>query len=621
MTPLVAGISCFFHDAAAALVHGDAILAAAEEERFSRHKHDAGFPADALAYCLTQAPDGRRPDMVVFYEDPALKADRLLSCYADTYPGGMADFAASLRSFAPKWKQLPGLVAQAVGTDIPLRMIPHHLSHAASAFYPSPFEEAAILVVDGVGEWATTTIGVGRGTSISLIDEVSYPHSLGMIYSVFTQYCGFKINSGEYKLMGLAPFGTPRYAGLIRDHVISLHPDGSFHVNPEYVSFHIGDRMYSPALIELLGRPAREEETRIDAFYADIAASIQAVTEDAMLGLAAAAKRATGARHLTMAGGVALNCVANGRLLRSGLFDGIWVQPAAGDAGGALGAALAGAMDMGSGRERNSAAAAPRPSPARRTAAGSSQGNSLLGPAFDDDAITQALHAFKLVASGPLDTDARCRRVADLLADGAIVARFQGRMEFGPRALGNRSILGDPRRPDIQSRINMAVKFRESWRPFAPAVMAEFVSDWFDPPVDDPYMLFVSFLRPELRRNEETAGEWDDDIIRRVQAVRSSLPAITHIDFSARVQAVEQTVNPGFWKLLDTFRTRTGCPVLVNTSFNVRGEPIVCTPGEALRCFLASGIDALEIGSYLLLKSDNIDIAATVQPGGGFALD
>jgi carbamoyltransferase len=605
--PLILGISCHFHDAAAALVEGDTILAAIEEERFTRRKHDAEFPVEAIAYCMTQAPGGRRPDAVVVYEDPVLKLDRILASFADEYPGGGSDFRSALRSFVPKATTLPGLIEKALGPGLPMLSVRHHQAHAASAFFASPFDEAAILVIDGVGEWATCSIGSGSDKTLTLTREVRYPHSIGMLYSVFTSYCGFKVNSGEYKLMGLAPFGRARFADLFREHLIEVAADGSFKLDTSYFSFTVGQRMYTDKLVTLMGRPPRAEESRIDAFYADVAASIQEVTEELVLRLATEARRETGMRRLCMAGGVALNCVANGRLARAGIFDEIWVQPAASDAGGALGAALAVAMERSD-------------EPRSRSRFGP-QGGSYFGPGYADAEIATLLDELGLVAQHFVDPAERTRRVAASLAEGMVVGRFQGRTEFGPRSLGNRSILGDPRQADMQAKINLKIKFRESWRPFAPAVLAEQAGEIFDLVNHDPYMLFVANVRERLSV-DLPADANGLDLIETVQQPRSNLPAITHVDYSARVQCVHRELNSGFWELLDAFRALTGCPVLVNTSFNVRGEPIVNTPSDAIRCFLATDIDVLDIGSSLVFKADNLRAAGEAQKlQGQYVLD
>lgn len=588
---LALGISCYFHDAAAVLAQDGVILAAAEEERFSRRKHDPEFPSAAMEYCLSQAPEGAKPDLVVYYENASAKFERTLSAFRQSYPAGLTDFGDAMRRLIPKAAQLGQRVQDAIGKPVEVVAAAHHISHAASAFYPSPFEEAAILVIDGVGEWATTSIGHGKDDDFSLSREIRYPHSLGILYSAVTRYCGFKVNSGEYKLMGLAPFGAPRHVTALRDAFVDLKPDNSFALKVGGSDF-LGDgTLLLDALSRTLGRAPRMPESAIDQFYADVAASIQKLTEDMVIGLASEAKRLTGSRRLCLAGGVALNCVANGHLVKAGIFEDIWVQPAAGDAGGALGAALIGAKALGGGRKLSTFGA---------------QKDSAFGPEYSDATINAEIRAFGLEAAEFTPRE-RTERVAALLAEGKIVGRFQGRMEFGPRALGQRSILADPRRPDAQSRINRAVKFRESWRPFAPAILAEHVSEWFEPPVRNPYMLFVSDVRDNRRLPADS--EWDDDIIRQVQKLRSEIPAVTHVDFSARVQSVEREISPDFAALLDAFYRLTDCPMLVNTSFNVRGEPIVCTPGQALRCFLSTDLDALEIGPFLLLKAENEDHA------------
>ncbi|MFH9938258.1 carbamoyltransferase [Streptomyces murinus] len=592
----VLGISAYYHDSAAALVAEGVPLAAAQEERFTRRRHDPGFPAHAVLSCLRQT--GLRLDelaAVAFYEDPALKFRRVLATWLATAPHGypvfrrafpqwagrkrraLDDVRARLRALAPG-QRLPPLVAHR-----------HHASHAASAFYPSPYPSAAVLCVDGVGEWTTTSLWHGRDTDLVPLAELRFPHSLGMLYSAFTYFCGFKVDSGEYKLMGLAPYGTPRYAPLIRQRLIDVKPDGSFRLDLRYFTFQYGRTMVGRAFEELFDGPRRTPEGPLTEREFDLAASVQQVTEEVLLRLARTALRRTGERRLCLAGGVALNCVANGRLLADGGCEEIWVQPAAGDAGGALGAALAESHGRG----------APRAHVWRGTDA---MAGALLGPGYGDREIERFLEQGGYPAVR-LSERELVERVAAELAGGRVVGWFQGRMEFGPRALGNRSILADPRDPAMQSTLNLKTKFRESFRPFAPAVLAEDAKDWFDLPQESPYMLLTAQVAAARRRECGAAAEQLTglDLLR---VPRSTVPAVTHVDGSARVQTVTAEHNPRFHALLTAFRDRTGCPVLVNTSFNVRGEPIVRDPAEAYACFMRTRIDLLVLGDRLLDKRD-----------------
>jgi carbamoyltransferase len=588
----VVGISALYHDSAAAVVIGNEVVAAAQEERFSRRKHDARFPNDALEFCLARVGGRERVDAVAFYEDPLLAFDRVLRNTIDVAPDGEA-----------LW---PAIAASQLGEKLPVLerlqkisptvfIVDHHVSHMASAFYPSPFRDAAIVVVDGVGEWATTSIADATDVDITPLSQIHYPHSLGLFYSAFTYHCGLKVNSGEYKLMGLAPYGAPRYVNLILDHLIDLRADGSFHLNTDYFGFLAGDRATNAAFETLFDCPRRDPETQLTAVYMDLAASAQAVLNRAMLGIARRALALTGRQHLCLAGGVALNCVTSGELLRSMTeLKGLWIQPAAGDAGGALGAALHVA-------HRHFGCA-------RHAGIGriDAQKGSLLGPAYSDEQIERALKEEGLTYHAVADANAHALRVAHALAEGQIVARFDGSMEFGPRALGNRSILADPRRPDGQSYINLRIKFRESWRPFAPVVLAEHAATYFDLPHDSPYMLLVAYLREQWREpfDKSSFVEGDPDMMKLVNQRRSFIPAVTHIDYSARIQTVDPDTNPPFYRLLQQFFRLTGCPVLVNTSFNVRGEPIVCTPSDAVNCFVNAGIDLLAIGRFLIYRGE-----------------
>jgi carbamoyltransferase len=586
----ILGISAFYHDSAAALVVDGEIVAATQEERFTRRKHDASFPQHAVEFCLRQA--GLTPaelDHVVFYEKPLLKFERLFETYLDVAPAGIRSFFKAAPLWVHEKLHLPRVMNAGLGGAYrrPYVFTEHHEAHAASAFFPSPFDEAALLTIDGVGEWATASLGRGRGNRIELTHEMHFPHSLGLLYSAFTYFCGFRVNSGEYKLMGLAPYGTPRYAELILDRLMDLKPDGSFRLALEYFDYCAGLTMTSRRFDRLFGGPPRRPEAALTSRELDLAASIQQVTETVMLRMAAQARQETGLRHLCLAGGVALNCVGNGRLLREGLFERIWIQPAAGDAGGALGAALFVWHQL---LENPRTPETP-----------DAQHGSLLGPEFPDAEIAATLTRLgaehRLVPS----EDALCAETAALIAEGKVVGWFQGRMEYGPRALGNRSILGDARNPEMQSVMNLKIKFRESFRPFAPIVLADRAGEYFELPAgqDSPYMLLVAAVRKEKRRNVDEGPQRGLD---RVRQTRSVIPAVTHVDCSARIQTVDDRRNPRLHHLLRAFEQQTGCPVMINTSFNVRSEPVVCTPADAYRCFMATDMDALVIGRHLLLK-------------------
>jgi carbamoyltransferase len=608
----ILGISALYHDSAAAIAVDGRIVAAAQEERFTRKKHDARFPANAVAYCLAEARCRLSElDSVVFYDKPFLKFERLLETYLTFAPRGFASFRVAL----PVWlkeklfqRELLTRELKAIDPEFSsqrLLFTEHHLSHAASAFYPSPFEEAAVLTMDGVGEWATTSFGTGAGNRLSIFKEIHFPHSLGLLYSAFTYYTGFKVNSGEYKLMGLAPYGEAKYASLILDKIIHVNDDGSFWMDQSYFDYCVGLRMTNERFAALLGQPARRPEKELlTQFHMDVAASIQAVTEHAVLKLARALHKETGARNLCMAGGVALNCVANGKLLKEGAFDSVWIQPAAGDAGGAVGAALAGHHLY-----------ADRP---RTAATGDGMSGAYLGPGFGDDEAKARLAAagarFSVLGDNELVAG-----TAQALADGKAVGWMQGRMEFGPRALGNRSILGDPRSPTMQKVLNLKVKYRESFRPFAPSVLREDVAAWFDLDCDSPYMLLVAPVRDEHRR-AMTEAERALFGIDKLNVPRSSIPAVTHIDYSARVQTVHRETNPRYHALISEFKRLTNCGVLVNTSFNVRGEPIVHTPEDAFRCFMGSDIEALAVGNCYLRKEEQ-DPALRLDYKDRFELD
>jgi carbamoyltransferase len=592
----ILGISAFYHDSAAALLRDGEIVAAAQEERFTRKKHDPGFPDNALKYCLDEAGIGLQDvDHVAFYDKPFLKFERLLETYVSFAPRGFESFRMAIPVWLREKLFLKDLLVKELRRHAPdtdwhsrLRFSEHHLSHAASAFFPSPFEEAAVLTMDGVGEWATTSLAIGRGKTLEVLKEIHFPHSLGLLYSAFTYYTGFKVNSGEYKLMGLAPYGEPRYVDRIFDHLVDLKADGSFRLDQSYFNYCTGLTMTGPKFHEMFGGPPRAANEALTQHHMDLAASIQAATEMIVLRLARAIRAETGMRKLCLAGGVALNCVANGKLLRDGQFDDIWVQPAAGDAGGALGAALA-VHHIHLGRPRS--------------ADGSDRmRGSYLGPEF-----AQADIELRLTAAGAkfqVLGDAELYRAgATALAQEKALGWFQGRMEFGPRALGGRSILGDARSPAMQSVLNLKVKYRESFRPFAPAVLREDVADWFELDGDSPYMLLVADV-VEKRRRQMTETEQKLFGIEKLNVPRSDIPAVTHVDYSARIQTVHAETNPRYHALIAAFKQQTGCPVIVNTSFNVRGEPIVCTPEDAFRCFMGTEIEALAVGNCFLKKED-----------------
>ena len=587
----ILGLSAYYHDSAACLVRDGAIVAAAQEERFTRKKHDAGFPHHAVAYCLRAGGLAAADlDYVAFYDKPLLKFERLLESYLGVAPRGLRSFLAAM----PVWLKEKLFTGDALrraldGFAGELLFGEHHESHAASAFYPSPFEAAAVLTMDGVGEWATSSYGVGRGKSLELLAELHYPHSLGMLYSAFTYYTGFKVNSGEYKVMGLAPYGEPRFAGVILEKLVRLRDDGSFKLDMRYFNYLHGLTMTNGAFDELFGGPPRKPESEVTQREMDLAASVQVVTEEIMLRMARHVHQVTGMENLCLAGGVALNCVGNGRLLREGPFKRLWIQPAAGDAGGALGVALT-VHHRVLGNER-----------APRTGGDDMQG-SYLGPAFADDEIAAALDAAGAVYDRVPGAEALVDRAARLLAAEKVVGWFQGRMEFGPRALGGRSILGDPRSPAMQSVMNLKIKYRESFRPFAPSVLSEHAGAWFELDTDSPYMLLVADVRAE-HRLPLAAGHEDLQGIARLKLPRSTVPAITHVDYSARIQTVHADTNPLYHALIGRFHQLTGCPVIVNTSFNVRGEPIVCIPADAYRCFMRTEMDALVVGSFVLEKA------------------
>lgn len=597
------GISCFYHDAAAALVRDGEIIAAAQEERFSRRKGDPSFPESAISYCLEEARIRVADiDSVVFYDRPGLTFDRIVRSFLSVAPGGFKAW----REAIPRWMGeklhtseiiTAGLNDSGIGMNAaahlgyvgPVLYTPHHLAHAAAAFFPSHFERAAILTVDGVGEWATASYGVGNGSRVSILNEMRFPHSLGLLYSAFTYFCGFKVNSGEYKLMGLAPYGTPSYLNDIKDHVAQIGEDGAVSLDLSYFDYVGGLTMVNEKFANLFGGPRRQPESRISRREMDLAASIQAFTEEAVLAMARHVRKETGEKHLCLAGGVALNCVANGKLFREKLFDEIWIQPAAGDAGSALGAALA--VQFGHHR-----VARPPNGPLDR------QKGSYLGPGFSEREVDAYL-VTKGCAYRKLEPGIRAETVADALASGAVVGFFNGRMEFGPRSLGARSILGDPRREDTQRTMNLRIKYRESFRPFAPAVLAEDVETYFDYSGVSPYMLMVAPVREDrcIKRTAELSG---DDLLAAVNQLRSDIPAVTHWDYSARIQTVHTETNPLFHEVISRFKEKTGISVVVNTSFNVRGEPVVCTPDDAYRCFMRTDMDYLYLEGFWLDKRE-----------------
>ena len=608
MARFILGISAYYHDSAACLLRDGEIVAAAQEERFTRKKHDARFPTEAVAYCLrTGGIEASELELVAFYDKPLLTFERLLQSYIATAPSGFKSF----RQAIPLWIKdklwtkdhirdgLPGYDGKILFTE-------HHVSHAASAFYPSPFEKAAVLTMDGVGEWATSSIGVGESNSLRLLKELHFPHSLGLLYSAFTYYAGFKVNSGEYKVMGLAPYGEPKFVKTIYDNLIDLKEDGSFKLNMEYFDFVSGLTMTNDRFAKLFGGPAREPESELGQREMDLARSVQEVSEEIMIRMARYACEAAGSKNLCLAGGVALNCVGNGRILREGIVDKMWIQPAAGDAGGALGAASY-AWHEYCGQPR------------KVDGVGDSQSSSLLGPSYSDEEVGRFLEE-EGIPHEKIDPAALPDKVAEILDSGAVVGWFQGRMEYGPRALGGRSIIGDPRNPEMQSKMNLKIKFRESFRPFAPAVLREDVDTWFDMDCDSPYMLLVAPVAESKRvaENEDDKKLWG---IERLNRPRSEISAVTHVDYSARVQTVPIEGGHPFRAILDAFKKRTGCPVLVNTSFNVRGEPIVCRPKEAYTGFIRTHMDYLVLGNYVLDKKAQPKVEVDDSWKEEFALD
>jgi carbamoyltransferase len=616
MTCNILGISAYYHDSAACLVQDGRIIAAAQEERFSRKRHDAGFPGLAVQYCLRESgitvPD---LEYVVFYDKPLLKFERLLETYLAFAPRGIRSYLAAM----PVWlkdkiflklvlqKEISSLCDGIVRSELPpLLFTEHHESHAASAFFPSPFQQAAILCLDGVGEWATTSAWVGTGNEVTPLWEIAFPHSLGLLYSAFTYFSGFKVNSGEYKLMGLAPYGRPKYVRAIYDNLLDVKDDGTFRLNMDYFNYCTGLTMTNRKFEALFGGPPRKPESPLSQREMDLASSIQQVTEEVMLRLTRALHAETGAKNLCLAGGVALNCVANGRVMREGPYEKLWIQPAAGDAGGAVGAAFAAWY-----RFKGSSRVAEDKRDSMRGA--------FLGPSFSNDEIERFLNR----AGAPylrLHETALLDRVADELAGGKVVGWFQGRMEFGPRALGGRSILGDARNPQMQSLMNLKIKFRESFRPFAPSVLRERLPEYFEMDTDSPYMLLVAPVREDRRTVAAAAQQnlWGIDLL---NVPKSDIPAVTHIDYSSRIQSVHEETNPRFYRLLKAFESKTGCGVLVNTSFNVRGEPIVCSPLDAYRCFMRTEMDVLVLEDCILKKEEQMPLSADTDWRTDFELD
>ncbi|MBH98504.1 MAG: hypothetical protein CMM56_08640 [Rhodospirillaceae bacterium] len=604
----ILGISAFYHDSAACLIKDGEIIAAAQEERFTRKKHDAGFPHQSIAYCIKEAEIAVTDiDQVVFYEKPFVKFERLLETYLAFAPKGFRSFSSAM----PLWikeklfqksilvKELTSSLGHSVNWIERLLFSEHHLSHAASAFYPSPFESAAVLTLDGVGEWTTTSLAIGNGKELEVVKEIHFPHSLGLLYSAFTYYTGFRVNSGEYKVMGLAPYGEPKYADVIKENVIKIADDGSYQLDMTYFDYATGLTMTNKKFDELFGGPPRKPESKLTQREMDLAASVQKVTEEVVVKLAQGIAKDTGEKNLCLAGGVALNCVANGILLREEIFENIWIQPAAGDAGGALGAALS-VWYVHHAKER------------KLSAKRDEMSGTYLGPEFSDDEIESSLNecGAKYLK---LSQDELIEKVAAALADEKAIGWMQGRMEFGPRALGGRSIIADPRSPAMQKQLNLKVKYRESFRPFAPSVLREYVANWFEHDADSPYMLLVADIQEEKCR-AMTKEEKSLFGIEKLNVPRSSVPAITHVDYSARIQTVHSDTNQKYHALISKFYEKTGCPLVVNTSFNVRGEPIVCKPEDAFKCFMGTELDMLAIGNCLLLKEEqNVDLKVNYE--------
>ena len=601
MSSYILGLSCYYHDSAVALIKDGEIVAAVQEERFSRKKHDSRFPINGILYCLkSQKIDLRDIESIVYYEKPLLTFERLLETYLAIAPRGMRSFIAAMQvwlkeklflksELKKKFKTLQKELLPNISPHIPEFLFSeHHQSHAAAAFYPSPFEEAVVLCMDGVGEWATTSTWIGKGNKIKPLWEISFPHSLGLLYSAFTYYCGFKVNSGEYKLMGLAPYGKPNFVKEIKDNLIDIKDDGTFKLDISFFKFHRGFRMTSRKFHQLFGEPPRGNETELTQFHMDLAASIQVVTEEVVIKLARSLQKETGIRNLCLAGGVALNCVANGKLLKEKIFDDIWIQPASGDAGSSLGAALLVWHEY----FKNP----------RKENKNDSMKGTFLGCNFSNQEIISYLEGINAPFQSLEDSEL-FEKLAQIIEDGKVVGWFNGAMEFGPRALGGRSIIGDPRNKTMQSVMNLKIKYRESFRPFAPSVLEEDVANQFEMNVKSPYMLLVAPVKHELCKSM-TKEQQNLFGIEKLNITRSSLPAITHVDYSARVQSVSKKTNPRYYNLISAFKEKTGCPTIVNTSFNVRGEPIVCTPQDAYRCFMRTEMDVLVLQNQILIKSE-----------------
>ncbi|MCB0266255.1 MAG: carbamoyltransferase [Calditrichaeota bacterium] len=584
----ILGISAFYHDSAACLVRDGEIIAAAQEERFTRKKHDHNFPENAINYCLSEAGiDGKSLDIVAFYDKPFLKFERLLETYLQYAPAGLTSFIMAMPLWIKQKLWMKVQIQELLDFNGKILFPEHHISHAASAFYPSPYQEAAFLTMDGVGEWATTSYGVGKNNQLEIIADINFPHSLGLLYSAFTYYTGFRVNSGEYKVMGLAPYGEPKYVNLIKRELIDIHPDGSFQMNMAYFNYCAGLTMTNDKFHRLFGGEPRKPESKLTQREMDLARSVQDVVEEVVLKMGNHIRQETGQKKLVLAGGVALNCVANGKLLRAGYFDDIWIQPAAGDAGGALGAALVSWYQY-SGKPRT---ATP----------GDAMRGSYLGPSFQNGSISGFLKS-QNVEYTELTDDEIPEKIADLIGQEKVIGWFQGRMEFGPRALGGRSIIGDARSPKMQETMNLKIKFRESFRPFAPSVAADRVSEYFEIDRSSPYMLLVADVK-KSRQKPMSADESELFGISKLNIVRSEIPAITHVDYSARIQTVHPETNALYYRTIKKFEEKYGCPVIINTSFNVRGEPIVCTPEDAYRCFMRTNMDYLMLGNYLIDKS------------------
>jgi carbamoyltransferase len=603
----ILGISAYYHDSAAALVRDGDIIAAAQEERFTRKKHDFNFPKNAIKYCLKEAGiTASDLSYVAFYDKPLLKFERILETYLAYAPHGIKSFFMAMPLWLKDKLWMPTLIEKDLGYEGEILFPEHHESHAASAFYPSPYQEAAFLTLDGVGEWTTTSYGVGKGNELKIHGELSFPHSLGLLYSAFTYFTGFKVNSAEYKVMGLAPYGEPKYVKQIFDHIVDLKEDGSFKMNMEYFDYCAGLRMTNDRFADLFGGPPRVGESKLTQREMDLARSVQEVTEEIMLRMARHVKKETDQKNLVLAGGVALNCVGNGRVLRESPFENIWIQPAAGDAGGALGAALY-TWHTYLGNER------------KTDGQRDSQRGSYLGPVYTDDEIEHYLKMNEIVYQ-KVAPEELADTVADLIANENVVGWFQGRMEFGPRALGGRSIIGDARSPKMQSVMNLKIKFRESFRPFAPSVLREKVSDYFEMDVDSPYMLLVADVVKE-RRVKTTEEQEKLFGIDKLNVPRSDIPAVTHVDYSARIQTVERETNPTYYDLISAFYKKTGCPVIINTSFNVRGEPIVCRPQEAYKCLMRTHMDYLVIGNFIVAKTQQKQLQEDTDWMKEFELD